>query len=113
MNAAAVQQRALSGGVLLVLLWGASFSIQKAAYAAMGPGAYLFGRSLLMALCARALLRWRGSALWPPLARREWGLLLCCTAAAVIGARYGLRPRRCPVVALPAWPAEWPGVCQA
>ena len=80
MNAAAVQQRALFTGVLLVLLWGASFSIQKAAYAAMSPGAYLFGRSLLMALCALALLRWRGSALWPQLARREWGLLLGCTA---------------------------------
>ena len=80
MTAAAVQQRALFAGVLLVLLWGASFSIQKAAYAAMGPGAYLFGRSLLMALCALALLRWRGSALWPQLARREWGLLLGCAA---------------------------------
>ena len=80
MSAAAAQQRALFAGMLLVLLWGASFSIQKAAYAAMGPGAFLFGRSLLMALCAVALLRWRGRALWPQLARREWGLLLGCAA---------------------------------
>ena len=80
MNAKAEQQRALCAGMLLLLLWGASFSIQKAAYAAMSPGAFLFGRSLLMALCAVALLRWRGSALWPRLTRREWGLLLGCTA---------------------------------
>lgn len=51
-----MQQRALFGGVLLVLLWGASFSIQKAAYAAMGPGAYLFGRSLLLVLNVPAAL---------------------------------------------------------
>ena len=75
-----MQQRALLAGVLLVLLWGASFTIQKAAYAAMGPGAFLFCRSLLMALCALALLRWRDSPLWPRLVRREWRLLLGCTA---------------------------------
>ena len=76
-----MQQRALFGGVLLLLLlWGASFSIQKAAYASRGPGAFVFGRSLLMAQRAVALLRRRGRALGPQLARREWGLLLGCTA---------------------------------
>jgi drug/metabolite transporter (DMT)-like permease len=80
LNTAALQQRALFGGVLLVLVWGASFSVQKAAYAAMGPGPFLFCRSLLMALCSLALLVWRGSPVWPPLARREWILLLGCTA---------------------------------
>ena len=78
--AESAQRRALAAGLLLVLVWGASFSIQKAAYAAMGPGAFLFCRSLLMALCALALLRWRGSPLWPRLSRRDSGLLLGCTA---------------------------------
>ena len=80
MNAEGAQRRALAAGVVLVLVWGTSFSIQKAAYAAMGPGTFLFGRSLLMAACALALLRWRGSPLWPPLSRVEWPALLGCTA---------------------------------
>jgi len=79
-NAEGSQRRALVAGVALVLVWGMSFSIQKAAYAAMGPGAFLFGRSLLMAACALAVLRWRGSPLWPPLSRAEWPALLGCTA---------------------------------
>lgn len=76
-----MQRRALGVGLLLVLLWGASFNIQKAAYGAMGPGAFLFGRSVLMSLCAVALLHWRGSRLCPMLQRREWVLLLVCTLA--------------------------------
>lgn len=80
MNAERTQRRALAAGVALVLVWGTSFSIQKGAYAAMGPGTFLFARSLLMAACALALLRWRGSPLWPPLARSDWPSLLGCTA---------------------------------
>ena len=66
--------------MLLVLLWGASFSIQKTAYAGMGPGAFLFCRTLLMTLCALALLRWRGSPLWPRLQPHEQRPLLFCAA---------------------------------
>ncbi|HMO47367.1 MAG TPA: DMT family transporter [Rubrivivax sp.] len=78
---AAAQQRALGAGLMLVLVWGASFTIQKAAYSAMSPGGFLFGRALLMALCAVLLLRWRRRALWPSLTRREWGQLFACAAA--------------------------------
>lgn len=74
------QWHALGAGLLLVLVWGASFTIQKAAYNAMGPGAFLFGRSLLISACAWALLRWRGKPLWPPLARQEWWVLLNASA---------------------------------
>lgn len=74
------ERRALWAGVLVVLLWGASFTIQKSAYAAMGPASFLFLRSALMATCALALLRWRGSPLWPPFGAREWRVLLGCTA---------------------------------
>jgi drug/metabolite transporter (DMT)-like permease len=90
----ALQQRALGAGLLLVLLWGASFTIQKAAYTAMGPGGFLFGRSLVMSLCAVLLLRWRGSPLWPPLARPEWAVLLSATAlgpvAHIVLVTYGI-----------------------
>ncbi len=75
----ALQRRALGAGLLLVLLWGAAFTIQKAAYAAMGPGGFLFGRSAVMSLCAVLLLLWRRSPLWPRLAAGEWPVLLRCT----------------------------------
>ena len=65
--------------MLLVLLWGSGFTIQKMAYAALGPGGFLFGRSLLMSACAVAVLRWRGSPLLPVLGRREWAVLLGIT----------------------------------
>ncbi len=74
-----LQTRALAAALLLALLWGASFSIQKAAYAAMGPGGFLFGRSLLMSACALALLRWRGRLGWPQLASDEWRKLVGIT----------------------------------
>ncbi len=75
----ALQRRALGASLLLVLLWGASFTIQKVAYSALGPGGFLFGRSLLMSACAVALLCWRGSPIVPDLNRREWRVLLGLT----------------------------------
>lgn len=78
-DSTALQRRALGAGLLLVLLWAAAFTIQKAAYAAMGPGGFLFGRSALMSLCAVLLLLWRRSPLWPRLAAEEWPVLLRCT----------------------------------
>lgn len=93
-SAAAAEHRALWAGALVVLLWGASFSIQKGAYEAMGPGAFLFLRSVLMVACALLVLRWRRSALWPTLAPREWRVLLTCTAlgpvAHIVLVTYGI-----------------------
>lgn len=78
-DGAALQRRALGAGLLLVLLWGAAFTIQKAAYAAIGPGGFLFGRSAVMSVCAVALLLWRRTPLWPRLDAGEWPALLRCT----------------------------------
>jgi len=82
---ATAQHRALAGGGLLVLLWGASFTIQKVAYEALSPGGYLFGRSLLMSACAVALLVWRRSPVWPQLDTAEWRTLLMATAIGPVG----------------------------
>lgn len=84
-DAAPAQGRALLAGLFLVLVWGASFSIQKAAYSAMGPGAFLFCRSLLMSLLALALMRFNGLALWPRLEATEWRLLLVATLLGQVG----------------------------
>lgn len=55
---AALQRRALFAGLAVVILWGASFSIQKAAYGAMQPGPFLFFRASLMGVSVIAVLLW-------------------------------------------------------
>jgi drug/metabolite transporter (DMT)-like permease len=59
----------------LVLVWGANFSVQKAVFAAIGPGGFLFARYLIMPLCAVLLLWQRYGRRWPRLSRSElWAL---------------------------------------
>ena len=90
----AVQQRALAAGLMLVVLWGASFTIQKIAYNGLGPGGFVFGRALLMAVCALGLLALRGRFRWPQLSRPEWRNLLTLTAvgpvAHILMVTYGI-----------------------
>jgi drug/metabolite transporter (DMT)-like permease len=80
-----LQQRALLAGMLVVLIWGAAFTMQKAIYEAFSPQGYLLGRTLLMSLCAAGLLIWRRSPLWPRLDRAEWRTLALTTATGAIG----------------------------
>jgi len=84
-GAATLQRRALAAGLLVVLLWGASFTIQKHAYAALGPDGFLFGRSLVMGACALCLLRLRLGRFWPKLDRADSIALLKSTAAGQVG----------------------------
>lgn len=74
------QRQALAAGIALILIWGASFTIQKLAYAALSPGGFLFLRSLLMSGCALALLAWRRVPLWPVLQPGDGARLLAVTA---------------------------------
>ena len=78
------QGRALAVGLALVVIWAAAFSIQKAAYAAIGPGAYLFLRAIVMAMCSMALLAWYKLPLWPTLAPGEWRTFLGVTVTGSI-----------------------------
>lgn len=76
----AEQRRALAAGLVLVVLWAASFTIQKIAYQAMGPGTFLFLRSALMASCAGLLLLSRGHRPWPRPGPGRWRAFLIVTA---------------------------------
>ncbi len=78
------QGRALAVGLVLVVLWAAAFSIQKAAYAAMGPGTYLFLRAIVMAVCSAAVLTWYKLPLWPTLAPGEWRAFVGVTVSGSI-----------------------------
>jgi drug/metabolite transporter (DMT)-like permease len=70
------QRAALLLALGLILVWGANFSVQKAVFAALGPGAFLFARYLIMPLCAVALLWQRYGRRWPRLARKDWWALV-------------------------------------
>jgi drug/metabolite transporter (DMT)-like permease len=59
-----------------VLVWGANFSVQKAVFAALGPGGFLFARYLIMPACAVLLLWQRYGTGWPRISRSErWALV--------------------------------------
>lgn len=69
------QRAALLLALALVLVWGANFTVQKAVFAAVTPGGFLFARYLIMPLCAVALLWQRYGTRWPRLPRSQWWAL--------------------------------------
>lgn len=64
-------RRALWIAIALVVVWGANFSVQKAVFAALSPGGFLFARYLVMPVAAAALLCWRFGTAWPRLSRAD------------------------------------------
>jgi drug/metabolite transporter (DMT)-like permease len=65
------QQLALAAGLLVVMVWGANFTVQKALFEVLPPGAFLFARYLLMPLCAALLLMHANGWRWLRLPRRD------------------------------------------
>jgi drug/metabolite transporter (DMT)-like permease len=70
------ERRALWVAMLLILVWGANFSVQKMVFNAMSPGGFLMVRYLVMPVAAALLLCWRFGARWPRLPRADWLALL-------------------------------------
>jgi drug/metabolite transporter (DMT)-like permease len=72
MTAAARRQRlALWVAFVMIIVWGANFSVQKAVFDVTSPGAFLFVRYLIMPICALALLVWRYGLSWPRIPRAD------------------------------------------
>jgi drug/metabolite transporter (DMT)-like permease len=69
-------RRALWAALALILVWGANFSVQKAVFAALSPGGFLFIRYLIMPVAAAGLLMWRFGTAWPRLSRADTLALL-------------------------------------
>lgn len=65
-------QRALVVALVLVVIWGANFTLQKYLFDLITPGGFLWARYLIMPLCALLLLRWRTGLWLPPLPRKDW-----------------------------------------
>ena len=62
---------ALGVALVLVLIWGVNFSLQKYLFDLMTPGGFLLGRYLIMPTCALLLMRWRLGAWLPPVSRAD------------------------------------------
>ena len=69
-------RRALWVALILVLIWGANFSVQKAVFDVLSPGGFLFVRYLIMPLAATALLCARHGLSWPRVTRSDLLALL-------------------------------------
>jgi drug/metabolite transporter (DMT)-like permease len=65
------QQLALAAGLVVVAVWGANFSVQKALFELLPPAAFLCARYLLMPLCAALLLMHANGWRWLRLPRRD------------------------------------------
>jgi len=64
-------RHALWAALAMVVVWGSNFTVQKAVFAALSPGGFLFARYLMMPLAATLLLLWRHGRHWPRLPRGE------------------------------------------
>ena len=65
-------QRALLVALVLVVIWGGNFTLQKYLFGLISPGGFLWARYLIMPLCALILMRWRFGVWLPPLPRKDW-----------------------------------------
>jgi drug/metabolite transporter (DMT)-like permease len=67
---------ALWAALMLVAIWGANFSVQKAVFPYLQPGGFLFIRYLIMPLAAALLLCSRHGLRWPRVPRADFLALL-------------------------------------
>ena len=75
-RAARQSHHALWAAMVLIVLWGANFSVQKAVFNALTPGGFLFIRYLVMPVAAAALLCFRYGLHWPRVSRADAFALL-------------------------------------
>ena len=73
---AVLARRALWAALVLIVVWGANFSVQKAVFAALSPGGFLFVRYLTLPVAAAGLLCWRYGLRWPRVSRSDLLALL-------------------------------------
>ncbi len=69
-------RHALWVALVLIVLWGANFTVQKAVFQALSPGGFLFVRYLTMPVAAAMLLCSRYGRHWPRVSRADAFALL-------------------------------------
>lgn len=69
------QSLALAAALVLILVWGVNFSLQKFVFNTFTPSGFLLARYLIMPVCAVALLLYRFGTRLPRVPRRDlWAL---------------------------------------
>ena len=68
---AATQNIALVVAMLLVVVWGVNFSLQKYLYAHITPEGFLMARYLVTSACTLLLMRWQFGRWWPHVSRED------------------------------------------
>ncbi len=71
LKSAAYQRMALGAAFVLILIWGANFSVQKYLLNTLSPSGFLLARYLIMPLCALILMRVTLGQFLPPLPRQD------------------------------------------
>jgi drug/metabolite transporter (DMT)-like permease len=70
-----LQHRALGVAFVLILIWGANFSVQKIVFHAMSPSGFLLARYLAMPTFALLMLLWRYGVRFPSLPKSDlWAM---------------------------------------
>ena len=64
-------QLALWVALVLIVIWGGNFTLQKYLFDLITPGGFLWARYLIMPMCALLLMRWRFGRWLPPLPRQD------------------------------------------
>ena len=57
--------------MILILIWGANFSVQKYLLDTLSPSGFLLGRYLIMPICALIMMRVVLGSFFPPMARKD------------------------------------------
>ncbi len=65
------QRLALLVALVLIVIWGVNFTLQKYLMAQMAPGGFLLARYLIMPVCALLMFRWRLGVWWPHVSRSD------------------------------------------
>ena len=91
-----LQNMALLAAMVLILIWGANFTVQKYLLTILEPSSFLMCRYVVMPVCALIMFRIKCGDFFPPLPRADW---LPMTILGLIG--HSLH------TTLAAWGAHW------
>ena len=71
LNAKQQNNLALAAALILILIWGANFSVQKYLLDTLSPSGFLLARYMIMPTCALIMMRITLGRFFPPMARKD------------------------------------------
>ena len=71
MNAKQQSNLAMAAALILILIWGANFSVQKYLLDTLSPSGFLLARYMIMPTCALIMMRITLGRFFPPMAQKD------------------------------------------